>query len=225
MNREAPVRDRRDIRGALFRQREQPVRFTTEPPPPEPVHRPAHVARMLALAHHLNTAVERGVVADHAALARKLGLTRARLTQLLDLTLLAPDLQSQVLELEAVNGVEPLRERQLRAMVAAGTWPQQRAAWATLNQSKVPESDRDRGRPVRLAGDSAPTMKSPSPNPDEARAAFAAVADQIASLRLLSLPDLERKHLEILGFPGAIRSRDALIKKISLALQRQVTIR
>lgn len=87
---------------------------------------------MLALAHHLATAIERGVVADRAAVARKLGLTRARITQLLDLTLLAPDVQTRILELEAVDGVEPLRERQLRAVVAAGTWPQQRAAWARL---------------------------------------------------------------------------------------------
>lgn len=122
------------IRGALIRERKQAVRFTAEPPPPppEPVRRPAHVAKMLALAHHLSAAIEQGAVADQATVARRLGLTRARITQLLDLTLLAPDVQEQVLELEAVDGREPLRERRLRAVVAAGTWPQQRAAWARL---------------------------------------------------------------------------------------------
>jgi len=35
---------------------------------------------MLALAHHLQGAVDHGVVADRAAVARKLGLTRARVT-------------------------------------------------------------------------------------------------------------------------------------------------
>jgi hypothetical protein len=126
-----PTSDRRVISGSFFRERKQEVCFTTDPPqpPPEPVRRPAHVARMLALAHRLNTAIERGVVADQAAVARKLGLTRARITQFLDLTLLAPDLQLQVLKLEAVDGVEPLAERQRRAVMAAGTWPQQRAAW------------------------------------------------------------------------------------------------
>ena len=43
---------------------------------------------------------------------------------------LAPDVQARILELEAVDGREPIRERQLRAVVAAGLWPQQRAAWA-----------------------------------------------------------------------------------------------
>lgn len=94
----------------------------------EPVRRPAHVARMLALAHHIQGAIDRRVVADRAEVARKLGLTRARITQLLDLTLLAPDLQARVLALEAVDGVEPLTERQVRDAVHAGSWAQQRAA-------------------------------------------------------------------------------------------------
>ena len=59
--------------------------MTPPQPKPEPVRRPAKVARQLALAHHLQAAIERGFVADQAALARKLGLTRARVTQLFDL--------------------------------------------------------------------------------------------------------------------------------------------
>lgn len=76
--------------------------------------------------------VERGAIADRAAVARKLGLTRARVTQLLDLLLLAPDLQAAVLALEAVDGAEPMAERTLRAFAHAGTWAEQRAAWAKL---------------------------------------------------------------------------------------------
>lgn len=53
-------------------------------------------------------------------------------TQLLALTLLAPDLQRQILELEAVEGVQSLAERQLRRLVAAWLWPQQRAAWEAV---------------------------------------------------------------------------------------------
>ncbi|WP_239014056.1 hypothetical protein [Archangium violaceum] len=87
-----------------------------------------HVARMLALAYHLQGAIDRGLVADRAAVARKLGLTRARVTQLLYLLMLAPDLQDAVLALEAVDGAEPLAERTLRAVTHAGTWAEQRAA-------------------------------------------------------------------------------------------------
>jgi hypothetical protein len=98
------------------------VALSPTPPPdrPEPVRRPAKVARQLALAHHLQAAIERGLVADQAALARKLGLTRARVRQLFDLLMLAADLQAQVLALEAVDGAEPMAERTLRALAPRG---------------------------------------------------------------------------------------------------------
>jgi len=83
--------------------------------------------QVLALAHHLLVAIDRGLVADRAAVARMLGLTRARVTQLLDLLLLAPDLQEAVLPLEAVDGAEPLAERALRTVAHAGSWVDQRA--------------------------------------------------------------------------------------------------
>jgi hypothetical protein len=124
--------DRRVLVGTLFREkRKKRVVFQEAPlpSPPAPVRRPAYVARMLALAHHLQGAIDRGLVPDRATVARRLGLTRARVTQLLDLLLLAPDLQDQVLHLEAVDGVEPLSERALRAVAHTGTWRLQRAAW------------------------------------------------------------------------------------------------
>ena len=58
-------------------------------PPPEPVRRPARAAVMLALAHKIQDAIDGGILRDRAEAARRLGLTRARVTQLLDLTLLA----------------------------------------------------------------------------------------------------------------------------------------
>ncbi|MCL2726670.1 MAG: hypothetical protein FWD69_19800 [Polyangiaceae bacterium] len=125
------------ISAPLFRRKSRNVTLAETPPPakPEPVRRPAKVAQMLALAHHLQNAIDRDVIADRAVVARKLGLTRARVTQLLDLTLIAPDVQARILELEAVDGVQPLAERQLRAVVAAGLWPEQRAVWAKIEAS------------------------------------------------------------------------------------------
>ncbi|MCA2978088.1 MAG: hypothetical protein INH37_07375 [Myxococcaceae bacterium] len=87
---------------------------------------------MLALAHHLQRTIDQGLVADRAAVARKLGLTRARVTQLLDLLLLAPRIQEAVLTLEAVDGVEPLCERKLRSVVSTASWDQQRVRFAEL---------------------------------------------------------------------------------------------
>jgi hypothetical protein len=128
------------------------------------VRRPAKVARHLALAHHLQAAIERGLVADQAALARKLGLTRARVTQLFDLLMLAADLQEQVLALEAVDGAEPMAERTLRVVAHAGTWAEQRAAWAKLAPHEA-SLTRPRRRPPNPepAGPS-PVAKGVNPN-------------------------------------------------------------
>ena len=120
---------------------------TAPPPKPAPVRRPAHVARQLALAHHLQRAIDRGVFLDQAALARKLGLTRARVSQLFDLLMLAADLQEQVLALEAVDGAEPMAERTLRAVAHAGTWAEQRAAWGKLGMGSLEQPRRHQQRP------------------------------------------------------------------------------
>jgi len=95
-------------------------------PTPEPVRRPARVAVMLALAHKIQDAIDRGVARDRAEVARRLGLTRARLTQLMDLTLLAPDIQEKILFLESVDGVEPMSEREVRLHVLSTGWGGQR---------------------------------------------------------------------------------------------------
>jgi hypothetical protein len=83
-----------------------------------PVRRPARVAIMLALAHKIQNAIDRGAVHDRAEVARRLGLTRARVTQLLNLTLLAPNIQERILFAESLDGVKPVSERAVRAAVA-----------------------------------------------------------------------------------------------------------
>jgi len=104
-------------------------------PPPEPVRRPARVAIMLALAHKIQDAIDRGAVRDQAEAARRLGLTRARVTQLMGMTLLEPRLQLLVLTLEAIDGTEPMSERSLRRLTQAASWTAQRMLWAEIGTS------------------------------------------------------------------------------------------
>ena len=119
---EDALKDRHILTGTLFRGRSSRVMLSETPPSPkpEPVRRPAKVPRMLALAHHLQSVIDRGLVADRATVARRLGFTRGRVMQLLDLTLLAPDIQERVLELETVDRAEPMSERGLRHLIRAG---------------------------------------------------------------------------------------------------------
>lgn len=61
--------------------------------------------------------------------------SRARVTQLFDLLMIAADLQEQVMAFEAVDGAEPMAERTLREVAHAGTWAEQRSAWRKLSAS------------------------------------------------------------------------------------------
>ena len=142
----APVRKAGTLvyEGQLFRRRAgRRVAFDETPPPPEPepVVRPARVARMLALAHHLEAAIERGEYVDRADVARRLGVTRARVTQLLDLTLLAPEIQEAILDLVAVDGHEPIAERELRPVVRCAAWGEQRRVWRGLTVGRVGKAE------------------------------------------------------------------------------------
>jgi hypothetical protein len=113
------------VTGDLHRVRRGQRKGFSAEPRPQPDRRPARVAVTLALAHTIQRAIDRGEIRDQAEAARRLGVTRARMTQILDLTLLAPGLQEKVLSLETVECVEPLNERRLRAAVFEATWARQ----------------------------------------------------------------------------------------------------
>jgi hypothetical protein len=80
----------------------------------KPHMKPARLAIMLGLAHKIEQAIREGKLKDRAEAAVRLGLTRARITQLCDLTLLPVEAQERVLFMEAADGVEPVTERGLR---------------------------------------------------------------------------------------------------------------
>lgn len=55
----------------------------------------------------------------------------------MNLTLLAPDLQEPILELEAIGGIEPSSERKLRHIVRHESWTAQRHAWSEHSDSAL----------------------------------------------------------------------------------------
>jgi ParB-like chromosome segregation protein Spo0J len=107
--------------------REQSRRVQLREPAPERNRsHPLRVARMLAMAHEIERLIAEGAFLDRADAARKLGFTRARISQLLDLTLLAPDLQERLLTMETTSGTDSITEHRLRAVVAQASWRAQR---------------------------------------------------------------------------------------------------
>lgn len=91
------------------------------------------VSRLMALAIRFEGLIQDGEVQDYADLARLGHVTRARITQIMDLNLLAPDIQEQILHLPAtIKGPDPIREKDIRVITAAAYWPRQRKLWARL---------------------------------------------------------------------------------------------
>ena len=70
-------------------------------------------------------------------------MTRARLTQIMNLLNLAPDIQEQILFLPATERVRnAITEKQLRQIAAAPSWKKQRRMWR-------PRGENSKGRLVK----------------------------------------------------------------------------
>jgi len=91
------------------------------------------VSRLLALALHMDDLRRQGEVADYAELARLAMVTRARMTQIMSLLLLAPDIQEEILFLpRSQGGLDPIREKAVRPIAAVPDWRKQRVMWRGL---------------------------------------------------------------------------------------------
>jgi hypothetical protein len=104
-----------------------------ERPAVVPTARLRRVTQLLALAHRFADLLARGEVASMAELARVGRVTRARLSQIMDLTLLAPDIQEEILSLGPVDrGRDPVTMRALLTVAHLPAWPDQRRRWRAL---------------------------------------------------------------------------------------------
>jgi len=98
-------------------------------------------ARLMALAIRLDGLIRRGEVTDQAELARLGHVSRARVTQIMNLLCLAPDIQEELLFLPRVRrGRDPIQERQLRPVAAEPDWDKQRRMWKAIVRRCLQES-------------------------------------------------------------------------------------
>ena len=93
------------------------------------------VARWLALAHRLERLLRDGAVKDYAVLARLGHVTRARISQIMSLLQLAPDIQEAILFLPLVErGRDPIVLRDLLPIAVSLDWHRQRRKWDQLRR-------------------------------------------------------------------------------------------
>jgi hypothetical protein len=108
-------------------------------PSPKPVQtcqgRVPRVARLMALAIKFQDLIDRREIRDYAELARLGYVSRARVTQIMNLLHLAPQIQEEILFLPPAFGRGPLTERHLRQLSSMIDWRQQRRLWAELGSA------------------------------------------------------------------------------------------
>jgi len=113
-------------------------------PGPQPIAevtdegRVPRVARLMALAIRIDGLIAEGAIADLAEAAAVGHVSRARMTQIANLLLLAPDIQLALLELPRVRvGRDPIVETHLRAVAAEVAWDAQRALWTRFTRPSI----------------------------------------------------------------------------------------
>ena len=103
--------------------RKSRVKPTTEASAP----RMPRITRLMALAIKFQSMVDQGEVRDYADLARLGYVTRARITQIMNLLNLAADIQEAILLQQGKSA--GIAERDVRAVTAEVSWLTQRRIW------------------------------------------------------------------------------------------------
>jgi len=92
------------------------------------------ISRLMAVAIRLERLLLTGEVSDVMELARLGHVTQPRVSQILNLTLLAPDIQEELLFLPRVTAGKPaIHEKLLRPITAEVDWDIQREMWQALH--------------------------------------------------------------------------------------------
>lgn len=112
----------------------------------EPQGRTPRVAKLMALAIRFDRLLQDGVVTNQSELARLARITQPRMTQIMNLLHLAPDMQEEILHLPSVTtGRDPIHEKALRPVTALINWREQRRRWkqicSRINHSREQDVD------------------------------------------------------------------------------------
>jgi len=96
----------------------------------EPKGRVPRISKLMALAIRYDRMLNEGVVQSQTELAELLHVSQPRMTQIMNLLHLAPEIQEELLFLaEVEEGRDPVTERELRGIVMLWDWISQKEAW------------------------------------------------------------------------------------------------
>lgn len=126
LNVEVPLFRVRNGLRVVFKEKPAPK----APPAQQKNHGLCPGAHSLALGHRLVRAVEQGEARDFTDLARGMKVTQARISVLVALTFLAPDIQEELLQ--GGSEVAHLTSHHLLLVARMRTWVDQRRFWDGL---------------------------------------------------------------------------------------------
>lgn len=106
-------------------------RGAAPPPPPPDQGRVPRISRLMAMAIRIDEMIRRGEIRDYAEAARLAHMTRARMSQIMNLINLAPEIQEAILYLPpTLKGDDAITERDVRALAGESNWGRQRQNWS-----------------------------------------------------------------------------------------------
>ena len=92
------------------------------------------ISRLMAIAIHFENIMNAGVATDQLTLANLGNVSRARITQIMNLLNLAPEIQSEILGLTRSKSITSgITERRLRPILETSNWSKQSALWRAVN--------------------------------------------------------------------------------------------
>lgn len=102
-----------------------------------PEGRICRLSRLMALAIHFEGLLQQGGIYSQADLAQLGHVSRPRVTQIMNLLHLAPDIQERILFLPQItSGDDPFPERKVRPILRQWDWEKQRKMWDQIFSKK-----------------------------------------------------------------------------------------
>jgi hypothetical protein len=100
-----------------------------------PTGRVPRISRLLALAHHCFRLVQSGAIINQSELAHFGQISTTRITPIIWLDNLAPDIQEEILFLpRTTHGRDAIKEAELRPIAKTLDWNKQRQMWRDLKR-------------------------------------------------------------------------------------------
>ncbi|MGI9474828.1 MAG: hypothetical protein ACR2NZ_25075 [Rubripirellula sp.] len=110
--------------------------------PSKPTGRVPRITRLLALAHRCHRLIQDGTIINQSELAHYGQISTTRMTQIMWMDNLAPDIQEQILFLpNTVKGRDPIKESDIRPIAKTLDWKHQRRMWQAIKDSESVNPD------------------------------------------------------------------------------------